>query len=71
MRSFSAATLDAWMRAALLRRERKDEAIGEGQDEDGWCAGHAERLEPTYTGWQAHESPFGFEEERPLNFSFT
>jgi kynureninase len=23
----------------------------------------AERLEPTYTGWQAHESPFGFEEE--------
>ena len=22
----------------------------------------AERLEPTYTGWQAHESPFGFEE---------
>ena len=23
----------------------------------------AERLEPTYTGWQAHETPFGFEEE--------
>jgi len=23
----------------------------------------AERLEPTSTGWQAHESPFGFEEE--------
>ncbi len=23
----------------------------------------AERLEPTFTGWQAHESPFGFEEE--------
>ena len=23
----------------------------------------AERLEPTYTGWQAHEAPFGFEEE--------
>lgn len=23
----------------------------------------AERLEPTTTGWQAHESPFGFEEE--------
>ncbi len=23
----------------------------------------AERLEPTYTGWQAHEHPFGFEEE--------
>jgi kynureninase len=23
----------------------------------------AERLEPTYTGWQAHEVPFGFEEE--------
>ncbi|MGI9113164.1 MAG: aminotransferase class V-fold PLP-dependent enzyme [Gaiellaceae bacterium] len=23
----------------------------------------AARLEPTYTGWQAHESPFGFEEE--------
>ena len=23
----------------------------------------AERLEPTYTGWQAHERPFGFEEE--------
>ena len=23
----------------------------------------SERLEPTYTGWQAHESPFGFEEE--------
>lgn len=23
----------------------------------------AERLEPTYTGWQAHEQPFGFEEE--------
>jgi kynureninase len=23
----------------------------------------AERLEPAYTGWQAHESPFGFEEE--------
>ena len=22
----------------------------------------AERLEPTYTGWQAHEQPFGFEE---------
>jgi kynureninase len=23
----------------------------------------AERLTPTYTGWQAHETPFGFEEE--------
>ena len=23
----------------------------------------AQRLEPTYTGWQAHETPFGFEEE--------
>ena len=23
----------------------------------------AERLEPTYTGWQAHETPFAFEEE--------
>ncbi len=23
----------------------------------------ADRLEPTYTGWQAHEQPFGFEEE--------
>ena len=23
----------------------------------------AERLEPAYTGWQAHESPFAFEEE--------
>ncbi len=23
----------------------------------------SERLEPTYTGWQAHERPFGFEEE--------
>ena len=23
----------------------------------------AERLEPTYTGWQAHEQPFAFEEE--------
>jgi len=23
----------------------------------------AERLEPTFTGWQAHERPFGFEEE--------
>ena len=23
----------------------------------------AERLEPTFTGWQAHETPFGFEEE--------
>ena len=23
----------------------------------------AERLEPTFTGWQAHESPFAFEEE--------
>ena len=23
----------------------------------------AEQLEPTYTGWQAHDSPFGFEEE--------
>jgi kynureninase len=23
----------------------------------------AERLEPTYTGWQAHEAPFGFEEK--------
>jgi kynureninase len=23
----------------------------------------AERLEPSYTGWQAHEAPFGFEEE--------
>ena len=23
----------------------------------------AERLEPTYTGWQAHETPFGFEDE--------
>ena len=23
----------------------------------------AERLEPTYTGWQAHEAPFAFEEE--------
>jgi kynureninase len=23
----------------------------------------AERLEPTYTGWQAHARPFGFEEE--------
>ena len=23
----------------------------------------AERLRPTYTGWQAHERPFGFEEE--------
>jgi len=23
----------------------------------------AERLEPTYTGWQAHKTPFGFEEE--------
>lgn len=23
----------------------------------------AERLEPSYTGWQAHESPFAFEEE--------
>jgi len=23
----------------------------------------AEQLEPTYTGWQAHERPFGFEEE--------
>jgi kynureninase len=23
----------------------------------------AERLEPTFTGWQAHEAPFGFEEE--------
>ena len=23
----------------------------------------AERLEPTYTGWQAHERPFGFEEQ--------
>src|SRR5207244_9552603 len=22
-----------------------------------------ERLEPTFTGWQAHERPFGFEEE--------
>ena len=26
-------------------------------------AGLAERLEPTFTGWQAHERPFGFEEE--------
>jgi kynureninase len=23
----------------------------------------ADRLEPTFTGWQAHEAPFGFEEE--------
>ena len=23
----------------------------------------AQRLEPTFTGWQAHEAPFGFEEE--------
>ena len=23
----------------------------------------AERLEPTFTGWQAHERPFAFEEE--------
>src|SRR5215210_2471769 len=23
----------------------------------------SERLEPTFTGWQAHETPFGFEEE--------
>ena len=26
----------------------------------------AERLEPTYTGWQAHERPFAFEEEMRL-----
>jgi kynureninase len=33
---------------------------------NGWLyvrPDHAERLEPTYTGWQAHERPFGFEEE--------
>ena len=33
---------------------------------NGWLyvrADLAERLEPTYTGWQAHETPFGFEEE--------
>ena len=33
---------------------------------NGWLyvrPDHAERLEPTYTGWQAHESPFAFEEE--------
>jgi kynureninase len=33
---------------------------------NGWLyvrPDHAERLEPTYTGWQAHETPFAFEEE--------
>ena len=33
---------------------------------NGWLyvrPDHAERLEPTYTGWQAHEAPFAFEEE--------
>jgi kynureninase len=33
---------------------------------NGWLyvrPDHAERLTPTYTGWQAHERPFGFEEE--------
>jgi kynureninase len=33
---------------------------------NGWLyvrADLAERLEPTYTGWQAHETPFGFEDE--------
>jgi kynureninase len=33
---------------------------------NGWLyvrPDHAERLTPTYTGWQAHEAPFGFEEE--------
>ncbi|MGH3073183.1 MAG: aminotransferase class V-fold PLP-dependent enzyme [Gaiellaceae bacterium] len=33
---------------------------------NGWLYARpdlAERLEPTYTGWQAHESPFAFEEE--------
>ena len=27
----------------------------------------AERLTPTFTGWQAHEVPFGFEEEMPAS----
>ncbi|MGL6279686.1 MAG: aminotransferase class V-fold PLP-dependent enzyme [Gaiella sp.] len=33
---------------------------------NGWLyvrPDHAERLTPTFTGWQAHESPFAFEEE--------
>jgi kynureninase len=33
---------------------------------NGWLYARpdlAERLEPTFTGWQAHETPFGFEEE--------
>jgi kynureninase len=33
---------------------------------NGWLyvrADLAERLEPTFTGWQAHETPFAFEEE--------
>lgn len=33
---------------------------------NGWLyvrPDHAEHLEPAYTGWQAHETPFAFEEE--------
>jgi kynureninase len=33
---------------------------------NGWLyvrPDHCEQLEPTFTGWQAHERPFGFEEE--------
>jgi kynureninase len=33
---------------------------------NGWLyvrPDHAERLRPTFTGWQAHATPFGFEEE--------
>jgi kynureninase len=37
-----------------------------GGPANGWLyvrPDHAERLQPTYTGWQAHARPFAFEEE--------
>ncbi len=68
--------LDAYQSAGIVPLEvtalNVDFAVGGsvkwlcGGPGNGWLYVRpdlAARLEPTYTGWQAHESPFGFEEE--------
>ncbi len=68
--------LDAYQSAGIVpfdvTRLNVDFAVGGsvkwlcGGPGNGWLYVRpdlTERLEPTYTGWQAHDSPFGFEEE--------
>jgi kynureninase len=68
--------LDAYQSAGIVPLDvtalRVDFAVGGsvkwlcGGPGNGWLYVRpdlAERLEPTFTGWQAHELPFGFEEE--------